>query len=58
MCIRLKSNDTEEIRKILIGKYSTGVISDKGVLRLAFSATPTNKIPRLFDNIYQACKKL
>ena len=57
MCIRLKNNDSEKIRKILLDKYSAGVISMGDLIRVAFSATPTEKIPELFDNIYNACKE-
>ena len=57
MCIRLKSKDGEKIRKTLLEKYSTGVISIGNMLRIAFSATSKAQIPQLFDNIYKACKE-
>lgn len=57
MCIKLKNKDAEEVRQILLREYSTGVISIADKLRIAFSATPTEKIPELFENIYKACKE-
>lgn len=57
MCIEL--NDTlkaEAIRKILLDKYSTGVIVFGNLIRLAFSAVPQSKIPQLVENIYLACQ--
>jgi len=55
MCVRIKDLDAEDVRKTLLDKYSTGVISINDLLRIAFSATPTDKIPILFENIYNAC---
>jgi aspartate/methionine/tyrosine aminotransferase len=58
MCIRLKKNNAEDVRKRLLEKYSTGVIALGNLLRLAFSATPASKIPLLFENIYNACREV
>lgn len=56
MCIKLKEGlDAEKIRKLLISKYSTGVISIKNLLRIAFSSVAEKNIPTLFENIYKAC---
>lgn len=57
MCVKLKNNDGEKIRQILLSKYNTGVISIGNILRLAFSAIKTELIAELFDNIYKACKE-
>jgi len=46
----------EAIRKILLDKYSTGVIVFENLIRLAFSAVPQSKIQELIENIYLACK--
>lgn len=57
MCVEL--NDTleaEAIRKILLDKYSTGVIVFENLIRIAFSAVPKSQIPLLIENIYSACK--
>ncbi len=56
MCVRLKKADPEAVRQRLLADYGTGVINLCGILRLAFSATPTNKIATLFANLYAACK--
>lgn len=59
MCIELKKGlVAEEVRQLLLDKYSTGVIVLGTVIRLAFSAVPQNKLPELVHNIYQACKDL
>ncbi|MBI5582629.1 MAG: hypothetical protein HY892_02285 [Deltaproteobacteria bacterium] len=58
MCVRLKKARPETIRKKLLEKYDTGVISvEPDLLRVAFSATPNRLIPELLENIYQACIK-
>lgn len=57
MCVKLHSKNPEIIRKILIQKYSTGLISGEDTLRVAYSAIPKDKIPQLFANIYRACKE-
>lgn len=55
MCIRVKNKNADAIRRMLIEKYDTGVISDKGVIRIAFSAVRKGSIAKLFENIYDAC---
>jgi phosphoenolpyruvate carboxykinase (GTP) len=57
MCIQLKGLDAEEIRKLLLVKYDTGVISLKDKLRIAYSAVKKEDIKQLFENIYLACKE-
>ncbi len=57
MCVELKDTlNAEAIRKILLDKYSTGVIVFENLIRIAFSAVPQSKIPQLIENIYSACK--
>jgi aspartate/methionine/tyrosine aminotransferase len=58
MCIRPLRADAEALRKKLLAEYSTGTINFNGVLRIAFSATPTAKLPKLFENIYEAAKAM
>lgn len=58
MCLELKGIDPEEVRQVLLKDYSTGVISACGVIRIAFSATPLNKLEKLFKNLYNACLSL
>jgi hypothetical protein len=54
MCVRPLGVDAEALRKKLLAEYSTGTINFNGVLRVAFSATPTAKIPALFANLNAA----
>ena len=57
MCVELNDSlNAEAIRKILLDKYSTGVIVFGNLIRIAFSAVPKSKIPELIENIYLACK--
>jgi aspartate/methionine/tyrosine aminotransferase len=58
MCVRPTRVDAEALRKTLLADYSTGTINFNGVLRIAFSATPTAKLPVLFDNMYRAARQL
>ncbi|MHC4572865.1 MAG: aminotransferase class I/II-fold pyridoxal phosphate-dependent enzyme [Planctomycetota bacterium] len=55
MCVRLKALKAEDVRQTLLAKYSTGVIAIGDILRIAFSSTPTDKLEKLFANIYNAC---
>lgn len=58
MCVRLKDLNTDKVWEVLLNKYSTGVIcySEKSLLRIAFASTPVDKIEKLFNNLYCACK--
>ena len=58
MCVKPIGVDNEELRKELIANYSTGVIVLSGLIRLAFSAVPTDLIERLFANLHSAIQKL
>jgi aspartate/methionine/tyrosine aminotransferase len=57
MCVKLKEGlDGEKIRKILIEKYSTGIINLNNIIRIAFSSVAVADVKTLFDNIHSACK--
>ena len=57
MCIELKEGlIAEEVRKILLEKYSTGVIVFGNLIRIAYSAVPESKIAQLVENIHSACQ--
>ena len=59
MCIELKNGiDTEKVRKTLLEKYDTGVISIKNMLRITFASIPEKDIEQVFENIYSACKEM
>ena len=54
MCVKL-NKDAEKVRKILLDKYDTGVISMGNLIRIAYSSVPLDNIEELFNNLYQAC---
>ena len=58
MCIKPKGVDAEELRQKLIKDYSTGTIMLSGLIRIAFSAVPTEKLGKLFENIYNCIMKM
>ncbi len=58
MCVRPKGVEAERVRRHLIEKYSTGTIVLSGLIRLAFSTTPTAKLAQLFQNVADAVKDL
>jgi aspartate/methionine/tyrosine aminotransferase len=58
MCVKPIGVDNEALRKELIANYSTGVIVLSGLIRLAFSAVPTDLIESLFANLHAAIQKL
>jgi aspartate/methionine/tyrosine aminotransferase len=58
MCVELlPGTEAEKVRQTLLAKYDTGVIALGRLIRIAFSAVPEDTIPRLFENIYNACKE-
>ncbi len=59
MCIKpAEGIDCEEVRKLLLEEFDTGIINMSGVLRIAYSCVSENKIPQLFENIFEACVKV
>lgn len=59
MCIKPRTDiNAEELRQLLVSKYSIGLITLNGLIRVAFSCTPTDKLEAVFDGIYKACKEL
>lgn len=57
MCIQLAEGLVgEEVRQVLIQKYSIGLISLGNVLRVAFSAVAASDVKEMFEGIYLACK--
>lgn len=58
MCVKPVGAEAEAVRKELIASYSTGTIVLSGLIRLAFSATPTDKIEQLFANLDSAIRKV
>lgn len=58
MCVRPNGVDAESVRRRLIEKYDTGTIVVSGLLRIAFSSVPGEKLGRLFANIDSAVRDL
>ena len=58
MCVKPLGVDAEEVRALLVKKYSTGTIMLGGLLRIAFSSVPTAKLETLFANIDSAIREL
>jgi aspartate/methionine/tyrosine aminotransferase len=56
MCVRILTGNAEKVRSILLEKYSTGVIAQKDVIRLAFSSVPFDSIESLFENLFNAAR--
>lgn len=57
ICLELKERlNAEKIRQVLLNKYETGVIVIGNLLRITFSSVVEEDIPRLFENIYNACR--
>ena len=58
MCVRPVGVDAEDVRRRLIEKYSTGTIVLSGLIRLAFSTIPSDKLATLFENVACAVRDL
>jgi aspartate/methionine/tyrosine aminotransferase len=58
MCVKPIGVDSEALRKELIANYNTGVIVLSGLVRLAFSAVPTDLLESMFANLHAAIQKL
>lgn len=56
MCVKPIGADAEVVRRRLIEGYSTGTIRLSGLIRLAFSTTPFDKLERLFENVANAIR--
>ena len=54
MCVKPIGVDAEKVRRHLIEKYSTGTNVLSGLIRLAFSTVPSEKLPALFANVAAA----
>ncbi|TKG96388.1 aminotransferase class I/II-fold pyridoxal phosphate-dependent enzyme [Puteibacter caeruleilacunae] len=56
MCVQLAEGlDGEQVRQVLIEKYSIGLINLNNVLRIAFSAVAAEDVKEMFEGIYNAC---
>ncbi len=59
MCVQLAEGiDGEELRSLLISKYSIGIINMNNVIRIAYSAVAEKDVKALFEGLYEACAEL
>lgn len=58
MCVVLANGlNADQVRKVLIEKYSIGVIALGNVLRIAYSAVAATDVNEMFEGIYLACRE-
>ena len=55
MCIKPLHITAENLRKLLLEEYSTGVIVFGDFIRISYSSVPENLLEQLFENIYNGC---
>ncbi len=58
MCVKPHGIPAETVRRELLAHYNTGVIVLSGLIRLAFSSVPLNRMDPLFAHLHQAIRKL
>ncbi len=58
MCVKPVGVDAEKVRRRLVEGYSTGTIVLSGLIRLAYSTIPKNKLAKLFANVNAAISDL
>jgi aspartate/methionine/tyrosine aminotransferase len=58
MCVKPVGADAESVRRLLIEKYSTGTIVLSGLIRLAFSTIPKDRLSTLFANVDAAVREI
>ncbi len=58
MCVKPNGVDAEALRRQLIERHQTGTIMLQGLLRLAYSSVPLDKLDALFANIDAAVREL
>ncbi|MDD2236895.1 MAG: aminotransferase class I/II-fold pyridoxal phosphate-dependent enzyme [Kiritimatiellae bacterium] len=58
MCVKLNGADPETVRQTLLTSFDTGVIVLSGLVRLAYSSVPTDKLETLFTNLHAAVQQV
>jgi aspartate/methionine/tyrosine aminotransferase len=58
MCVKPLGVEPEALRKQLLSEKSTGVIVLAGLIRLAFSAVPSDKLEALFANLHETIQEM
>ncbi len=54
LCLRPLDVEAEALRLHLVKHYDVGVISTSGLIRIAFSSTPTHLLPTLVESLVKA----
>jgi len=58
LCIKPHHGTAEDIRKILLDKYNTGIIAQNNLIRIAFSSLHEDQIEQVIENIASACQEI
>ncbi|MBN2242915.1 MAG: aminotransferase class I/II-fold pyridoxal phosphate-dependent enzyme [Acidobacteria bacterium] len=58
MCVRPIGVAAEDVRRELLAGFDTGVIVLSGLIRLAFSSVPADRLETLFENLHRAVQNL
>jgi hypothetical protein len=58
MCVKPIGVTAKAVRKELLAEFNTGVIVLSGLIRLAFSSVPTDRLEDLFENLHRAIQNL
>ena len=58
MCVKPHGIPAETVRRELLAHYNTGVIVLSGLIRLAFSSVPLNRMDQLIAHLHHAIRKL
>jgi len=56
MCVKINGAEPEAVRKECLKNHNLGVIVLSGLIRIAFSSVPLNKIEELFERLHKAVK--
>ena len=57
MCLKMRQGvEAETVRQTLLASHGIGVIATDNLVRIAFSAVPTDRIPEIFEAVYQVGK--
>ncbi|MGM0442786.1 MAG: aminotransferase class I/II-fold pyridoxal phosphate-dependent enzyme [Fibrobacterota bacterium] len=59
MCVKpAEGIDAQKLRKKMVTQYSIGLIAVKGLIRVAFSSTPTDRLEEVFTALHSACQEM
>lgn len=58
MCVEPRGVDPNQVRRLLLEEHATGVIMLSGMIRMAFSSVPLDRLAKLFENIDAVVRRL